>query len=204
MRLVGILVTVLMLLVAALPSVAAQQGEAEPEATPDLASVPADLPGLVPVYGNGAGFAVYELTFDGESMVPTIFPGERVLVDASAYDTASPLRGDIVVFYPPVDFIAPNVKRVVGLPGERIQVRGGVVMIDGEVLAEGIATDPTRCGAGETCRLVVPEGTIYVLGDNRYNSFDSRHFGPVPLEAVVGRVWYAHRDPAPRVLEPGA
>lgn len=81
-------------------------------------------------------------------------------------------------------------KRVVGLPGERLTIEGGDVVVDGRTLAEPYAEGPTRCTAGEDCDVRIPAGHVYVLGDNRGNSRDSRVVGPVPTEGIAGRVDY--------------
>ena len=154
---------------------------------------------------------------DGASMDPNLHDGERLLVNRTVYahfdanrlwnllpgvdrDGAAvvdpfhpPERGDIVVFEPPARTDRPYIKRVIGLPGEEVAFADGHVLIDGVPLAEpyldGVATD---CGGGRHCRLVVPAGAVYVLGDNRDNSADSRVFGPVAIEAIVGKAWLAN------------
>ena len=117
-----------------------------------------------------------------------LLPGHDGADDVVWYPFAPPARGDIVVFEPVEDGDQPLIKRVVALPGERIAFRGGAVVVDGIELEEPyIDGDITRCRESPSCDLVVPVGTVYVLGDNRTNSRDSRHFGPVPVERVVGK-----------------
>lgn len=159
--------------------------------------------GLEPVYDNGTEFIVFGLRQDGSSMAPTLQPEQQLLIDASAYREALPRRGDIVAFYPPTTADKPYVKRVIGLPGERVQFKDGAVLIEGQVLDEDYIGKSTVCGMSEVCNLIVPENMVYVLGDNRGNSSDSRSFGPVPLASVVGSIWYAHFDPQPLILESG-
>lgn len=126
----------------------------------------------------------------GHSMVPTFKSGEYVLIYRWAYRFDEPHRGDIVVFHPEAFPSAPPqaltedyIKRIIGLPGERVEVRGGAVFINGRQLEEPyIAEPPVYMGTWE-----VPPGEVFVLGDNRNNSTDSHVFGPVPLDRIVGK-----------------
>lgn len=100
-----------------------------------------------------------------------------------------PRRGDVVVFRWPRDERQYFVKRVIGLPGDEIRIRGGEVRRNGEALDEPYVEQPS----GESIvERVVPEGHYYVLGDNRAQSDDSRRWGSVPEENIVGRVWLAY------------
>jgi signal peptidase I len=120
---------------------------------------------------------------DGFSMNPTLQDGEYILVNRLAYKIGNPVRGDIVVFSFPMDLKQDLIKRVIGLPGESISVQDGRVMINGVPLEEPyIAAPPIY---NDTW--VVPEGQLFVLGDNRNESKDSHEWGFLPLENVVGR-----------------
>ena len=120
---------------------------------------------------------------DGFSMNPTLQDGEYILVNRLAYKIGNPARGDIVVFSFPMDPRQDLIKRVIGLPGESISVRDGKVMINGVPLEEPyIAAPPIY---NDTW--VVPEGQLFVLGDNRNESKDSHEWGFLPMENVVGR-----------------
>ncbi len=115
------------------------------------------------------------------SMQPTLHEGEFILVNKLAYRLGDFQRGDIVVFHhgPTEDYI----KRIIGLPGDKVEVRDGDVVVNGERLQEPyIAAPPQYSG-----EWVVPEGQIYVLGDNRNQSSDSHHWGYVPADNVVGK-----------------
>ena len=133
------------------------------------------------------------------SMAPTFLPGDRMLVIGR--DPTRPMaRGEIVVFEPPFasfpgdgpDFgwlgdagATTYVKRVIGLPGERVEVRRGEgVFVDGRKLAEPYAMQAPRYGWGPQ---VVPADRLFVLGDNRNDSFDSHYWGFLPMGNVVGR-----------------
>ena len=120
---------------------------------------------------------------DGFSMNPTLQDGEYILVNRLAYKIGNPVRGDIVVFSFPMDPRQDLIKRVIGLPGESISVQDGKVMINGVPLEEPyIAAPPIY---NDTW--IVPEGQLFVLGDNRNESKDSHEWGFLPLENVVGR-----------------
>ncbi|HET9588708.1 MAG TPA: signal peptidase I [Anaerolineales bacterium] len=120
---------------------------------------------------------------DGFSMNPTLQDGEYILVNRLAYKLGSPARGDIVVFSFPMDPKQDLIKRVIGLPGETISVQGGKVMVNGMPLDEPyIAAPPIYDGTWE-----VPEGQLFVLGDNRNESKDSHEWGLLPMQNVVGR-----------------
>lgn len=147
-----------------------------------------------------------------ESMEPLLARNDRVVVDKLTYDFGDVERGDVIVFSKPptsTDGISDLIKRVVGLPGESIVIDNGQVYIDGALLdepylpegtftAQGSGTpnpsaDPTgtapRCGVTDPC--VVPEGYLFVMGDNRSNSKDSRwaDVGYVSADQLVGRAF---------------
>ena len=120
---------------------------------------------------------------DGFSMRPTLQDGEYILVNKLAYKTGEPHRGDIVVFVFPVNPQEDLIKRVIGLPGESVSVHNGTVSVNGVALAEPyIASPPAYDGDW-----VVPEGQLFVLGDNRNDSRDSHQWGLLPIENVIGR-----------------
>lgn len=120
-------------------------------------------------------------------MRPTLDGGERVLVNRFAYRLGGPVAGDLVVASVVGDGGArfDVIKRVVGLPGETVEVRGCRVLVD-ERFVEGFL-QPAPCGPSAPA-VRVPEDHVYLLGDNRGGSYDSRFFGTVPLDDLVGRV----------------
>lgn len=120
---------------------------------------------------------------DGTSMIPTLQNGEYILVNKLAYETGDPQRGDIVVFVFPVDPQEDLIKRVIGLPGEKVSVHNGVVTINDIPINEPyIAAAPLYDGDW-----VVPDDQLFVLGDNRNASKDSHQWLYLPLENVVGK-----------------
>lgn len=144
------------------------------------------------------------------SMEPQLTAGDRVVVSRLAYELHDPRRGDILVFDDPnadersddsfplvrwgrdalegVGVVRPEddelIKRVVALPGETVEGRDGIVVIDGRPLLEPYLDGAETPAFGP---VDVPEGHVFVMGDNRTNSLDSRSFGPVPVDTVVGR-----------------
>lgn len=146
---------------------------------------------------------------EGQSMDPTLEDGEFLLVNSLAYSKVDlqaiarwvpgwdpgdpaerhifhgPERGDIVILHHPVPGQERDlVKRVVGLPGDRLRIRGGVVQINGRELIEPYVKEPWR---GDLPEVTIPAGMYFVMGDNRNNSLDSRVFGPVSEDLIVGK-----------------
>jgi signal peptidase I len=118
------------------------------------------------------------------SMQPTLYAGNFVFVNKLAYRLGEPQRGDIIVFrYPPDPDQVPYIKRVIGLPGDTVNISGGKVYINGQELIEPYIFVQTHYGD----EWLVPENQLFVMGDNRNNSSDSRSWGFVPLEHVIGK-----------------
>lgn len=128
-------------------------------------------------------FLVASFTVEGHSMEPTLHDGERLLVYKLGYRFGEPERGDIIVFRYPLDPSRDFIKRVIGLPGDTIEIRNGEVYINGERVEEPYRANNSFGNHGP---VTVGEGQVYVLGDNRGNSHDSRVFGPVPEEFIIG------------------
>ena len=174
--------------------------------------------GLALVIYLGVHLIVPPYSVDGASMSPNLSDGERLLVNRSiyahfdankllnllpgveregeaiVYPFHAPERGEIVVFTPPGSGDGkPYIKRVIGLPGDEVAFAGGYVTINGTRLDEPYLDGPiTDCARTAHCRLTVPPDTVYVLGDNRNFSSDSRSFGPVPTESIIGKAWLAN------------
>ena len=129
-----------------------------------------------------------------ESMVPTLEVGDRVLVNKLSYRLHDVHRGDVVVFERPPAAATPGddsdlIKRVIALPNETIEGRNGRVYIDGKRLAEPYLPKGTISDFNGMPPFKVPPDTYWVMGDNRQNSRDSRFFGPVPTDLIVGRAF---------------
>jgi signal peptidase I len=120
---------------------------------------------------------------DGFSMIPTLKDGEFVLVSKVNYRFGDVERGDIIVFHYPMDPKQELIKRVIGLPGDMVSVQNGTVSVNGQILSEPyIAAAPAYSGDW-----TVPDGQLFVLGDNRNDSSDSHSWGFLPFEKVVGK-----------------
>ena len=128
---------------------------------------------------------------DGLSMLPTLHDGEFVLVNKLAYHTGSPTRGDIIVFQSTTERDLNLIKRVIGLPGDHIVVGDGQVSINGQTLSEAyIAAAPLYAGQWD-----VPDGYLFVLGDNRNDSSDSHVWGFLPIQNVIGKALLIYWPP---------
>lgn len=136
------------------------------------------------------------------SMEPTLEKGDRVLVNKLSYELHDVNRGDVVVFELPEGEVASDgikdlIKRVIGLPGDTIESRDGVVYVNDRRLDEPYLPAGTRTGDAQNGnnpaieRQTVPDGTVFVMGDNRSNSHDSRYAdrGPIPIDSIVGRAF---------------
>lgn len=146
------------------------------------------------------GFVAQPFQVELGSMKPTLAPGDHLLVDKISRRWDDYDRGEIVVFAPPPPFDEdgiPYVKRVIGLPGERVELRNGRIYVtvpssvpirlDEPYLAEGAPTMPQGI-EGESAWVIPPEH-YFILGDNRGGSVDSRTFGPIARNAMAGRGW---------------
>ncbi|MGW8142989.1 MAG: signal peptidase I [Anaerolineales bacterium] len=132
------------------------------------------------------------IRIESVSMEPTLYAGNFVVVNKLAYRFADPSRGDIIVFrYPPNPEQVPYIKRVIGLPGDHLEVRSGEVQINGVRIAEPYLHSSTRQGGEWT----VPPDSLFVMGDNRNNSSDSRSWGFVPMENVIGKALVVYWPP---------
>ena len=120
---------------------------------------------------------------DGFSMRPTLQDGEYILVNKLAYKFSEPQRGDIIVFIFPVNPEEDLIKRIIGIPGDTVTVQDGVLSVNGTVVDEPyINAPPAYNGTWQ-----VPEGNLFVLGDNRNDSRDSHQWGLLPMQNVIGR-----------------
>ena len=128
---------------------------------------------------------------DGSSMSPNFTTGQFIIVNRLSYLLSQPSRGDVIVFNSPDDPGRDFIKRVIGLPGETIAVRDGLVYVDGVPLDEPYIAAPPRY-SGEW-RL--GPGEYFVLGDNRNDSQDSHTFGPLARGRIVGQAWIIYWPP---------
>lgn len=138
-------------------------------------------------------FLIQPFYVQGASMEPNFFDHEYLIIDELSYRIGNPDRGDVVVFHYPNDTKQFFIKRVIGMPGETVEIADGKVKIyndrhpNGVMLDESAYLDQDFTAASQTVTLKADE--FYLLGDNRSSSLDSRFFGPVKRSFVVGRVW---------------
>lgn len=125
----------------------------------------------------------------GHSMEPTIHPEQRLIVEKLSYRFGLPQRGDVVVIVREGGQ-ERLIKRVIGLPGEVVEVRLGEMFVNGRFLDEPYL--PLNAGQPDFAPVTVPAGHVFVLGDNRNNSNDSRYFGAVSLDQISGRAWLTY------------
>ena len=147
-------------------------------------------------------YVLQQFYISGPSMETTMFTDDRVLVNKMSYRLHDVHRGDVVVF----DRVTMNgnevahddlIKRVVGLAGEKIEIKSCAVLINGQVLAEPYLPErdteqsdlTMRCRVPTMRQIVIPDGYVFVMGDNRPESFDSRSFGAIPESLIVGRAF---------------
>ena len=135
---------------------------------------------------------VFETFFiPSPSMHPTLLEGERVLVNKLSYHLHGVHRGDVVVFRRPPNLHVDDedlIKRVIGLPGDTVEGRGRRVYVNGRMLQEPEVPDDCH-GTDDFLRVSVPADHVFVMGDNRCNSTDSRMFGPISEDLLVGRAF---------------
>jgi signal peptidase I len=140
------------------------------------------------VFGFVRPFVVEAFYIPSQSMVPTLKVQDRVLVNKFIYRFSEPERGDIVVFQSVEGGGEDLIKRVMGVPGDEIAVRGGKLLVNGEPHSEPYVNKkfPDRSTFAPTR---VPKGHYFMMGDNRANSRDSRFFGPVPKKNIEGEAF---------------
>ena len=164
----------------------------------------------------GLQFSVQPYKVEGSSMDPTMEQGEYLLVnklvylnfhpqgvlkwapflsrseEAAAYPFHPPKRGEIIIFRFPLDPSRSFVKRVIGVPGDTVEIRKGQVFVNSRPIDEPYVT---HTASGSMDATTVPEDSYFVMGDNRRASDDSRNWGPVPASHVVGRGWISYWPP---------
>jgi signal peptidase I len=139
-------------------------------------------------------FVIAHFVVEGESMYSTLDTNDRVFVNKLSYRLHDPNRGDVVVLHQVTGASERDlIKRVIGLPGESVEVRNCAVLIDGRVLNEPYldpaVVTPTNCGGDYVLDGVVPDDHVFVMGDNRGGSQDSRVIGPISEDDLVGRAF---------------
>lgn len=132
-------------------------------------------------------FLVQPFYVEGASMEPNFFDKEYLIINEISYRFEEPQRGEVVIFKSPSDRRVYFIKRIIGLPGEKVEIQSGQVYINGQKLEEDYIAN---FSADDLAALALGPDEFFVLGDNRNNSHDSRRFGAVPRKDVVGKVWF--------------
>src|ERR687886_3092733 len=140
------------------------------------------------VFGFVRPFVMEAFWIPSGSMIPTLEIGDRVLVNKFIYRFTEPKRGDIIVFRSVDNPNEDLIKRVVGLPGDKIAVRGGTLFVNGKSQKEPY-TNKKLPDRSFFARTTVPKNHVFVMGDNRANSADSRVFGPLPEKNIEGEAF---------------
>lgn len=173
------------------PSVEAEVGETEPSFARNLLEWAAILVGALVVALVVTRFLIQAFFIPSLSMFPTLDIDDRVLVNKLSYDLHEVNRGDLVVFERPASEadsdIKDLIKRVVALGGETVESRDGQLFVNGEPLDEPYLQAGIETNGVEVT--TIPSGHIFVMGDNRGDSRDSRFFGPLPEELIIGRAF---------------
>lgn len=126
----------------------------------------------------------------GSSMEPTLQDGQYLVIGKLTYWVHPPERGDIIVFKPPNNPADDYIKRIVGLSGEQVEIRDGVVWVDGVLLEEPYTNPGSYSGVWS-----LEDGEYFVLGDNRNNSSDSHTWGVLPKDKIIGKAWLCYWPP---------
>lgn len=136
-------------------------------------------------------FLIQPFVVKGASMEPNFYDSEYLIIDELTFHFRNPERGEIVVFRPPQHTDQYYIKRVIGLPGETVEIRNGVITIYNAENPNGFALTETYISevTEGRDRRTLGEDEYYVMGDNRDASLDSRYFGAVPRDNLIGRVW---------------
>jgi signal peptidase I len=147
-------------------------------------------------------FIAQPVVVEGTSMLPNLHEGERLIVDKLIYYKFKSFsaghieRGDVVVFWYPVNPDQSFVKRVIGLPGETVEIRKGKVFVAGKQISEPYLDSANNSSLGDLNLTEGKSGHYFVMGDNRDNSSDSRVWGLVPEKYIYGKVFFRYWSPA--------
>jgi signal peptidase I len=145
-------------------------------------------------------FTIQSYTVVQSSMEPSFYQGYCIMVSKVAYHSAGPQRGDVIVFHPPPaadeGSPVPFIKRVIGLPGDTVEVRDGTVSINGTPINEPYILPEAPRFNTNYGPVVVPDGEYFVLGDHRNDSNDSRNGWFVPRANIVGKAWFIYWPPS--------
>jgi len=135
-------------------------------------------------------FVVKPFTIHQVSMRPTLEEGDRILLNRLVYHFREPARGDVIVFHSPINDTEDLVKRIVGVAGDRVAVTGGKLYVNSVAQDEPYLLEQDF--SGEMAETLVPSEEVFVMGDNRNNSGDSRLFGPISTTGIIGSAFVVY------------
>lgn len=131
---------------------------------------------------------VQNYRIESHSMEPNFYEGQFVLVNKLAYKLGTPHRGEVLVFHNPTNTKEDYIKRIIGLPGDQVEIVGDTIFINGQLLPQPYTHNLNPAGSNYG-PVVVPDNSLFVMGDNRPRSSDSRAIGPIGENLVVGQAW---------------
>jgi len=136
-------------------------------------------------------FIIQPFIVDGQSMEPTFQNSDYLITEKISFRIGTPKRGEVVIFRPPDNPSVNYLKRVIGLPGDEVEIKDGLVYVNSKKLDEPylIGNDKTKLVQPGSLKVTIKQNEYFVLGDNREHSRDSRELGPIPKSNVVSRVW---------------
>ena len=134
-------------------------------------------------------FVVRPFIVSGNSMDPNIKHGQYLIIDEISYRLREPARGDVIVFRAPPEPSKFYIKRIIGIPGDTVDIKGSTVTITNSEHPDGLMLDESFIThrSSDTVRMTVPAGSYFVMGDNRSGSYDSRGWGVLPESSIRGR-----------------
>lgn len=140
-------------------------------------------------------FILQPFLVEGQSMEPNFHDGQFLLVDRINYKLRPPQRGEVIIFRYPKNTNEDYIKRIIGLPGENVQIENGKVLINNQLLDESYLPRGTKTNVSSSIsnnlNITLGPEEYFVLGDNRNNSSDSREWGTVPKQNIIGRAWFS-------------
>lgn len=132
----------------------------------------------------------------GASMEPTFISGDYIMTSKITYKFRPPKRGDVIVFKSPKNPDIEYIKRIVGVSGDKVEIKNSQIFVNNNLVPENYISEATNLWDGGYAKEGVPmtvlENYLFVMGDNRPRSSDSREFGPVPIDSIIGQVFYRY------------
>ncbi len=141
-------------------------------------------------------FVMSPQEINGASMEPNFHNGEYILTNKILYKFADPKRGEVIIFKSPANKEIDYIKRIIGIPGDRVRLSANVFYVNDRAILEPYIPEGTPIFPGsfmtEDTEIIVPEDKFFVIGDNRPHSADSREFGPIPFEDIIGKAFFRY------------